>query len=110
MLVGNEGYSGAAPAAGNRQLTDILVARCDDMSDELSLATLTMFHRLLASHSEEAFWSLVLSHVAAESVLPPSDGASVAQQHDGIASFKALANRSASSSPRKHALHMPDNL
>ena len=75
-----EGFVGflVAGAAGDpetdaHKLSEILIARCDDMSDDLSAASLYLFCQLLSKKTEKVLNGLVLRHIQA--YRPPDNAA-----------------------------------
>eukprot|EP00045_Choanoeca_perplexa_P012381 m.134868 g.134868 ORF g.134868 m.134868 type:complete len:721 (-) comp15984_c0_seq1:46-2208(-) len=68
---------GAEGDASGAELRKQLIARCDDMSDRLSTASLLLILRLLTSYHELVYWQLLLGDVHAE---PLTDEAAEARQ------------------------------
>ena len=95
MITGNATDHGSG--GGVAPHLDVLVARCDDMSDDLSLATLALFHHLLASHSPRALDALVLTHI--EKVMDGEESRAAAARDTGKSGkshrskFRSLADK-----------------
>ena len=59
----------AEPDASGAELRKQLIARCDDMSDRLSTASLLLILRLLTCYHELVYWQLLLGDVTSEPLM-----------------------------------------
>eukprot|EP00053_Salpingoeca_punica_P017279 m.166292 g.166292 ORF g.166292 m.166292 type:complete len:675 (+) comp17167_c0_seq1:106-2130(+) len=68
-------------------LGSVLIARCDDMSDEVSTSNLLLFWKMLSMHTEQAFVALALSHTRERGITSEVQGdelAATQQLVDGL--------------------------
>eukprot|EP00051_Salpingoeca_urceolata_P021310 m.332041 g.332041 ORF g.332041 m.332041 type:complete len:698 (+) comp19775_c3_seq1:592-2685(+) len=75
------------------QLRNLLIDRCNDMSNEVSLSTLLLFQKLVDSRNEECFVLLGFSRLASASSSTEADASEPADEGDHLSETRRLVSR-----------------